>query len=423
MTSIAAEAPRRPLATFVPDLPRPVWALQAGMLVNSLGTGVLMPFLIIYLHDVRGFPLATAGLVAATFGGASMVATPFAGALIDRFGGRAVLIAAPLLAAAGYALFVLVRSPWQAFVCMAFAGVGNGLFWPSNSVVMLRLVPAERRHVAFSVNRMTANLGMGLGVVAGGLVVASGGAGRFELLFLANALSFVALAAVVILLVAPAKPDEPIEKRRAERGSYRSVLRDRTFVTFIVVNTVFVAVGYAQLEAGVPVFARHQVHLSTSTIGFVFLANLAAVVLFQLPASRLVEGRRRMPMLAVTGAVWAISLLVVAGAGLAGSTPVAVGMLVAAALVFGLAECLHASISAPLCADLAPSKLRGRYMAMSTNSYAIGFTVGPAVAGLILGLAPFALWPLAAVGCLGAGALALGLERRLPAAVRLTPVS
>ena len=37
-----------------------------------------------------------------------MVATPFAGTLIDRFGGRAVLIVVPLSLAAGYALFVVL---------------------------------------------------------------------------------------------------------------------------------------------------------------------------------------------------------------------------------------------------------------------------------------------------------------------------
>jgi hypothetical protein len=47
--------------------------------------------------------------------------------------------------------------------------------------------------------------------------------------------------------------------------------------------------------------------------------------------------------------------------------------------------------------------------------------VGPAVGGLVLDLAPLALWPLAAVACLAAGAGALALERRLPRELRLTP--
>src|SRR4051794_6737421 len=46
-------------------LPRPVIVLQAGTAANYFGTGLILPFEIIYLHQARGFPTATAGLVLA----------------------------------------------------------------------------------------------------------------------------------------------------------------------------------------------------------------------------------------------------------------------------------------------------------------------------------------------------------------------
>ena len=48
-----------------PHLPRPVWVLQVGGLTNAFGNGIVLPFLIIYLHNVRGIPLGLAGLAAA----------------------------------------------------------------------------------------------------------------------------------------------------------------------------------------------------------------------------------------------------------------------------------------------------------------------------------------------------------------------
>jgi hypothetical protein len=60
-------------------------------------------------------------------------------------------------------------------------------------------------------------------------------------------------------------------------------------------------------------------------------------------------------------------------------------------------------------------------MAVSTISWDIGFIVGPAVGGFVLGSEPLALWPLAAAVCLDAGAGALWLERALPRELRLTP--
>jgi MFS family permease len=155
-------------------------------------------------------------------------------------------------------------------------------------------------------------------------------------------------------------------------------------------------------------------------IGFVFLANVLGVVVAQMPISRLLQGRSRMRSLALAAALWGAALLLVELATVPGGSLAAV-VLVTAGAVFAIGECLHAPIVSPLTADLAPEALRGRYMALVTNSFAIGFTIGPALAGAILGVAPFALLPLAAAACIAGGGLALALERRLPEQARLTP--
>ena len=54
-------------------LPGPVIVLQAGTAVNYFGTGLILPFEIIYLHQARGFPTATAGLVLAAVMGTAAV--------------------------------------------------------------------------------------------------------------------------------------------------------------------------------------------------------------------------------------------------------------------------------------------------------------------------------------------------------------
>ena len=50
-----------------------------------------MPFLFIYLHNVRGIGLAVAGLILATHALVSIVAGPIFGSQIDRFGAKAML--------------------------------------------------------------------------------------------------------------------------------------------------------------------------------------------------------------------------------------------------------------------------------------------------------------------------------------------
>jgi MFS family permease len=406
------------LRALDPRLPRPVWIIQAGMLANSVGTGLLVPFVLIYLHDVRGFSLPVAGLVAGTFGGAGIAASPVAGSLIDRIGGRAVFIGSLVLLAGAYALFPLVVRPWQGVMVMALAGVGNGALWPSQSTLLLAVTPPERRHATFAVNRMVGNIGLGLGAVVGGVAIAGTAGHAFTILFLINAATFLAFAVAGLAVPPPTRPDPS----GGRPGRYRDVFADRTFVAFVLVNTLFVAVGYAQLEAAVPIFAKHHAGLDEAAIGSVFLANVLTVVVAQLPAVRLIEGRRRMLMFAVMAGLWATSWTVVAVAGAWSTAGLSTALVGIAVVVFGLGECLHGPLSATVAADLAPEGLRGRYMALSTNSFAIGFAVGPAAAGAVLGAAPSALFPAAAVLCLLAGAAALALERGLPVAVRVTPV-
>lgn len=85
-----------------------------------------------------------------------------------------------------------------------------------------------------------------------------------------------------------------------------------------------------------------------------------------------------------------------------------------------LGECIYDSVQGPLVAELAPGRLLGRYMAVSGFSWQLGFIAGPALAGIVLGTEPYALWPLMSVLSLTGAAYALVLERRLPEPARLT---
>jgi len=209
------------------------------------------------------------------------------------------------------------------------------------------------------------------------------------------------------------------EDREDARG-YRAAIANRVFLALLGLNIVFVTAGYAQLET-LPVFAKNQAHVSERAIGLVFLVNSLVIVLAQLPLTRLVEGRRRMAMLALMTAVWATAWLLVFGAGLWLSAAAAAAVIVVAGGVFAIGECLQGPTQQALIAELAPDHLRGRYMALSTSSWSIGWIAGPALGAFVLQQKPLALWPAAAALCLAAGAGGLLLERRLPPTVRRTP--
>jgi MFS family permease len=320
--------------------------------------------------------------------------------------------------AVAFALFAFVREPWQAFLAAALVGIGNGAFWPSQNSLLAGITPETRRHAGFSLRRVSENLGFGLGGATAGLIAVTSDPGTFTALFLVDTATF-----LLFFLLLLGVPEAAVARDEGAHGGggYGEALRDRVFVALLGLNVVFVTAGYAQLET-LPVFAKNHAGVSETGIGVVFLANSLVIVAAQLPVTKLVEGRRRMAMLAVMTVLWAASWLLVLATGAWLAAAGATALLVGAVAVFGIGECFQGATQQALIADLAPGRLRGRYMALSSNSWSVGWIAGPVIGAIVLQHAPLALWAGSAGVCLAAGAGALALERRVPDAVRRTPL-
>jgi MFS family permease len=401
------------LSSLNPRLPRQVQLLQVGGLMNAFGNGLVVPFLLIYLHNDRGIGLGVAGLVLATNAAVSLIAGPVAGALVDRVGGKAMLTAALGFLTLGFTAYAFVSSPWHGFLASAITGVGNGAFWPAQSTLLAGLSTREQRSVTFGMQRVVMNLGIGLGGVTGGFVATE----SFRALFLLDALTFVAYAAVLTMFV-----HEPAlhEARAARTGSYRTVLRHRVFMALMVINALYIGAGIAQLEI-LPAFAKNEAGISERGVGWLFFINTIVIVLLQLPLTRLAEGRRRMPFFALIGVVSTAAWLLVPASSLWLSGAASFALLAVAVSVFAVGECLHGAVQPTFVVDLADPTLLGRYMAVSALSWQVGFMIGPAVGGVLLATSPTGLWLVMASVLLLAGLAALPLERALPENLRLAP--
>jgi MFS family permease len=408
------------LRTYFPPIPRSVATLQVGGLLNSFGNGIVMPFLFIYLHNVRGIDLTVAGLVLAAHALTSIVAGPAFGSQIDRFGGKAVLGVSLVLLAVGFAGYALVEEAWQGFAVAVVSGIGVGGFWPAQSTLIAGLTPSDQRPAAFAMQRVVMNLGFGLGALTGGLIAATDSPGTFTAMFLLDAASFVAYGIVMAALVPSPDPPTaaPADGRRP--GSYRDVLRHRAFVAVVSLNALFIFAGYSGFDV-LPVYAKNEAGLSEATIGLLFFVNTLVIIVAQLPIARLARGRRRMPALALFGLLWSAAWLIVPIAG-ASETETAIALLTLVMVVFALGMCLHGAVAAPLVADLAEPHLLGRYMALNALSWQVGFALGPALGGAGLSLSPTGVWLAAAALCALGAAAALAIEGSLPSRARRTPL-
>src|SRR5437868_14226997 len=135
----------RVVAGWRTGLSRPVLILQGGNALNYFGYGLVLPFEIIYLHQIRGFSTSTAGLVLAATMGSSAIVTPPTGALLDRYSARGIVVAGSLASTLGYAGFAFVDRPWQAFACSIVGGAGLGAAGTANRTLVVRLISPEQR--------------------------------------------------------------------------------------------------------------------------------------------------------------------------------------------------------------------------------------------------------------------------------------
>jgi len=391
----------------VTRLPRSVYVLQSGLVLNAFGNGAANPFVLLYLHDVRGIPLAAAGLASAANAGCALVASLVGGRVADQVGPRACVLGGLALAAGAFLLYLLVHHAWQAILVGALLGTAAGGWLTGQSALLAAIVPPDKRHVAFAQQRVAANLGLGLGGLTGGLIASTASPATFTTLFVLNAATFAAYGLFIAKVRVPAVA--PISR---EHG-YRDVLRDRTLLRVLAIDVAVVAGAVSLVNGLMPVYARDTVGVGESAIGLLFLVNSLLIIGGQLPVARAVEGHRRARALALMAVLFASCWLLMLGGNW--------WFLLAAIVALSAGECLYDSVRSPLVADLAPPGLGGRYLASAGFSWQLGFIIGPAAGAVLLGASPRALWIVAAAVCLAAAVGALRLDPRLSADVAVTP--
>jgi len=71
----------------------------AGALLNSLGGGLTLPILIIYLNQVRDFSLTSSSLILSWMAITGLAFSPIIGYLVDQYGPRRIMLFAILIEA------------------------------------------------------------------------------------------------------------------------------------------------------------------------------------------------------------------------------------------------------------------------------------------------------------------------------------
>ncbi|TLS41622.1 MFS transporter [Streptomyces montanus] len=356
--------------------------IHVGNALSAFGLGFTVPYLYVYVAQVRDLGAVTAGLVLAVFAVAALVVLPFAGRAIVRRGPLPVLLAALVTAALGALSLGLAGHATTVLLSAAGLGAGQAVMQPALATMIVDCSTAETRSRAFALQFFLQNLGLGVGGLVGGHLVDASRASSFTLLFAIEAAMFLLLVVVMSTVRVPHAPRFGADASQGGRSSWRRLLGNRAMVQLCVLGFVLFFACYGQFESGLSAYGVEAAGISTSALGTALAANTAVIVVAQFAVLRFVERRRRSRVIAAVGLIWAVAWGVAGYAGLGhGSQAMASAAFVSTYALFGLGEAMLSPTVAPLVADLAPRGMAGQYNSAFALVKQLALAVGPAVGG------------------------------------------
>ncbi|MFF0838150.1 MULTISPECIES: MFS transporter [unclassified Streptomyces] len=391
--------------------------IHVGNALSAFGLGFTVPYLYVYVAQVRGLGAMTAGLVFAVFAVAALIVLPFAGRAIVRRGPLPVLLAALVAAALGALSLGLAGNAGAVLLSAAVLGAGQAVMQPALATMIVDCSTAETRSRAFAMQFFLQNLGLGVGGLIGGHLVDTTKVSSFTLLFAIEAGMFLLLVAVMATVRMPHSPRIADAPSDGVKGSWKRLLGNRAMVQLCVLGFVLFFACYGQFESGLSAYGVEAAGISTSALGTALAANTLMIVVAQFAVLKFVERRRRSRVIAAVGLVWAVAWLAAGYAGLGhGSQEMATAAFVSTYALFGLGEAMLSPTVAPLVADLAPEGMAGQYNSAFSLVKQLALAVGPAVGGPLGASlhAPYIVTFL--LFSLGITVLALRLGRGLTAA-------
>ncbi|MGW0819605.1 MDR family MFS transporter [Streptomyces viridiviolaceus] len=356
--------------------------IHVGNALSAFGLGFTVPYLYVYVAQVRGLGSVTAGLVLAVFAVAALIVLPFAGRAIVRRGPLPVLLVALVTAALGALSLGLSASAATVLLSAAALGAGQAVMQPALATMIVDCSTAETRSRAFAMQFFLQNLGLGLGGLIGGHLVDTSSPASFTLLFAIEAAMFLVLVAVMATVRTPHAPRVAEVPGQSAGGSWKQLLGNRAMVQLCVLGFVLFFACYGQFESGLSAYGVEAAGISTSALGTALAANTLMIVVAQFAVLKFVERRKRSRVIAAVGLIWAVAWAVAGYAGLGhGSQAMATAAFISTYALFGLGEAMLSPTLAPLVADLAPTGMAGQYNSAFALVKQLALAIGPAVGG------------------------------------------
>ncbi len=382
--------------------PRQFWLLLWGTLITRAGVSMTWPFVTIFITQKLGVPLAVATLLLTVQSIFSIAGMAVIGPLMDRFGRKGAMVAAQFIVAAMLIGMGLSEQLGIWIVLMAIYGAIFPVFITGTNTMVADLVEEETRTSAYALTRMSANFGIAVGPIIGGIVALH----SIETVYFITATIQLVVGGLMVVFIAETIPKQKIENSDSPTESgYRFLLRDRTFLSFGLAY-ILVQIGYTQMFMLLPIYSSENFGLQPEHYSLLFTVNASMVVLLQYSITLITMRYRVLPTIAVGALFYALGI----GSVALGSTLPAFLLSMA---VMTIGELIIAPTATAYVARIAPLEMRARYMGIFGIAFPVAMGIGPVIGGYLSdNISPVAIWYGAGLAALVGAAVFLMLARR-----------
>lgn len=359
-----------------------VWILAGGRLLLQFGTGFTLFYAPIFFVNQLGFSPTMVGIALGSASISGILGRFLGGSGSDspRWGRKKILLLSAVISAIADIFLASAHSYSFLLWGNLLMGLGIGFYWPPAEALVADLTTSKERNLAFAISRLADNIGLGLGIVMGGVIISL--TNNYRILFVIDGFSFVVFYGVVYCTIKETFASH--DESKSQWYGWGKAFRDKSLWIFCVVNIMFTTY-ISQIQTTLPLYLtnftlNHQ--FSIENLSVLFSLHIIFAALFQLPMLKILNRLNRIQGLTLSLIVWGICFGLVWITG--NVVQFAFYWAIFAVLMGSIALISYNPPASALIVDLAPISLRGIYFAINSQCWAIGYLIGPPLGGWVL---------------------------------------
>lgn len=339
-----------------------VWILATITFINRAGTMVL-PFLSKYLKENLGFTLSEVGWIMVCFGIGSMLGSWIGGKLSDKIGFYKIMIFSLLTSGFLFILLQFVTSFFGLCIAMVLLMTVADMFRPAMFVSLGTYAKPENRVRAFTLVRLSVNLGFAAGPAIGGLIIINLG---YSWLFWVDGISCILAILTFWVLIKEKKAIKTQEDLQEEANAPKTIFKDKPFL-LLIGSSFCVSVIFFQLFTTLPLYHKDFYNLNEFQTGILMATNGLIIFLFEMPLVSYVEKIKynKVKIILYGTILFTLSFYILIFQSL-------IGVLWISLVLLTVGEMLSFPFFNAVALSRAPKGQQGKYMGIFTMSFSVG---------------------------------------------------